>query len=242
MALHRQGGDITESEQEEFLEDHGFLIDTNKSMCGPNTCTYLERTVHTHSSCVSMPACRHSLLHPVVHLTHLTIDFLKLTTAPIAYPLLLYPSAVSSIIDPDASMTMEYLDMIMSIKSNNWKVLLVPTARLEFRITEFSWRDIPYFMYKRVRHVHPCRQVPVPNSPLCAHPVGMDASLRQDPVAAAHISNHFVLCEIQSEITAQGTRDYLAAKWKVRFPNTGFWAFIKYVGPPVHAPCRLRAC
>jgi len=27
--------------------------------------------------------------------------------------------------------------------------LFVPTARLEFRITEFSWRDIPYFMYKR---------------------------------------------------------------------------------------------
>lgn len=29
------------------------------------------------------------------------------------------------------------------------QVLFVPTARLEFRITEFSWRDIPYFMYKR---------------------------------------------------------------------------------------------
>ena len=28
-------------------------------------------------------------------------------------------------------------------------MLFVPTARLEFRITEFSWRDLPYFMYKR---------------------------------------------------------------------------------------------
>jgi len=37
----------------------------------------------------------------------------------------------------------------MSIRANNWKVLFVPSARLEFRITEFSWRDIPYFMYKR---------------------------------------------------------------------------------------------
>ena len=35
------------------------------------------------------------------------------------------------------------------IRANNWKVLFVPSARLEFRITEFSWRDIPYFMYKR---------------------------------------------------------------------------------------------
>jgi hypothetical protein len=71
--------------------------------------------------------------------------------------------------------------MIMSIKAGGYKVLVVPSARLEFRITEFSWRDVPYFMYKR------------------------------------------------SEVTAHGTRDYLKAKWKVNFPNTGFWTFIKYV-------------
>jgi len=124
MALRRQGVDLEEGEQKEFLEDHGFLIDTDK---------------------------------------------------------------IERVIDPNASMTMEYLDMIMSIKSNDWKVLLVPTARLEFRITEFSWRDIPYFMYKR------------------------------------------------SEITAQGTRDYLKAKWNVNFPNTGFWAFIKYTIIEKHA-------
>ena len=28
-------------------------------------------------------------------------------------------------------------------------MLFTPSARLEFRVTEFSWRDIPYFMYKR---------------------------------------------------------------------------------------------
>lgn len=117
MALRRQGEDLIEGEQTDFLEDHGFLIETDK---------------------------------------------------------------IGDVIDPDASFTMEYLDMIMTIMANNWKVLLVPTSRLEFRITEFSWRDIPYFMYKR------------------------------------------------SEITAHGTRDYLKAKWKVDFPNTGFWTFIKY--------------
>ncbi len=83
-------------------------------------------------------------------------------------------------IDPRASFTLEYLDMIMTIRANRWKVLFVPTARLEFRITEFSWRDIPYFMYKR------------------------------------------------SEATAHGTRDYLVAKWRANFPNTGFWTYIKY--------------
>jgi hypothetical protein len=56
---------------------------------------------------------------------------------------------IAALVDPYASYTLEYIDMIMTIKANHWKVLFVPTARLEFRITEFSWRDIPYFMYKR---------------------------------------------------------------------------------------------
>eukprot|EP01047_Picozoa_sp_COSAG01_P019946 COSAG01_NODE_1123_length_11617_cov_13.832769_8_plen_1297_part_00 len=115
-ALNR-GNDLPESDQDDFLEDHGFLIDTDK---------------------------------------------------------------IDKVIDPSASYTMEYLDMIFSLKSHNLKVLFVPTARLEFRITEFSWRDIPYFMYKR------------------------------------------------AESTCHGTRDYMSAKWKANFPNTGFWTFIKY--------------
>ena len=32
----------------------------------------------------------------------------------------------------------------------------------------------------------------------------------------------------RSEATAHGTRDYLMAKWKANFPNTGFWTYIKY--------------
>jgi len=84
-ALNR-GNDFKEGDQTEFVEDHGFLIETDK---------------------------------------------------------------ISTIIDPSASFTLEYLDMIMTIRAKGWKALFVPTARLEFRITEFSWRDIPYFMYKR---------------------------------------------------------------------------------------------
>ena len=71
--------------------------------------------------------------------------------------------------------------MIMTIRARGWRVVFVPSARLEFRITEFDWRDIPYFMYKR------------------------------------------------SEATCHGTRDYLAAKWRAHFPNTGFWTYIKVV-------------
>ena len=88
--------------------------------------------------------------------------------------------AIAGIIDPHASYTLEYIDMILSLKANEWKALFVPSARLEFRIAEFSWRDVPYFMYKR------------------------------------------------SEATCHGTRDYLAAKWRAKFPNTGFWTYIKY--------------
>jgi len=84
-ALNR-GTDFKEGEQPDFIEDHGFLIQTDK---------------------------------------------------------------IKTVIDPSASFTLEDLDMIMTIRANNWKVLFVPSARLEFRITEFSWRDIAYFMYKR---------------------------------------------------------------------------------------------
>lgn len=56
---------------------------------------------------------------------------------------------IKTAIDPSASFTMEYLDMIMSINAEGHKVLFVPTARLEFNIYDFTWRDIPYFMYKR---------------------------------------------------------------------------------------------
>jgi len=84
-ALNR-GRDYQEGPQTDFVEDHGFLIDTDK---------------------------------------------------------------IATVIDPKASFTLEYIDMIMTIRAKGWKVLFTPTARLEFRVTEFSWRDIPYFMYKR---------------------------------------------------------------------------------------------
>ncbi|KAJ1455766.1 hypothetical protein M885DRAFT_518940 [Pelagophyceae sp. CCMP2097] len=84
-ALDR-GFDRGEEEQADFLEDHGFLIETDK---------------------------------------------------------------ISEVVDAEASYTLEYVDMILSLKQKGWKVLFVPTARLEFRIAEFSWRDVPYFAYKR---------------------------------------------------------------------------------------------
>ena len=84
-ALNR-GSDLSEGPQTDFVEDHGFLIETDK---------------------------------------------------------------IGTVIDPRASFTLEYVDMILTIRAKGWMVLFVPTARLEFRITEFSWRDIPYFAYKR---------------------------------------------------------------------------------------------
>jgi hypothetical protein len=54
------------------------------------------------------------------------------------------------VIDPMASYTLEYIDMIMSIRANNWRVLFVPTARLEFRITEFRWGGFALLLYTLV--------------------------------------------------------------------------------------------
>merc|ERR1719502_1663382 len=61
-ALNR-GDDFGEGPQDEFLEDHGFMIESDK---------------------------------------------------------------ISSVIDPNASYTLEYIDMIMTIRSNFWRVLFVP--------------------------------------------------------------------------------------------------------------------
>jgi len=88
-ALNR-GADIKESEQTEFLEDHGFLIKTNY---------------------------------------------------------------ITKVVDPKASFTLEYLDMILNIRYIGKKVIFVPSARLEFRVTSFMWRDIPHFAYKRSEEI-----------------------------------------------------------------------------------------
>ena len=68
-ALNR-GQDYQEGPQTDFVEDHGFLIETDK---------------------------------------------------------------IATVIDPKASFTLEYIDMIMTIRANNWNVLFVPTARRRVR-------------------------------------------------------------------------------------------------------------
>jgi len=47
-------------------------------------------------------------------------------------------AAIGDLVDPHAAYTLEYLDMILSLKAQNRRVVFVPTARLEFRIAEFS--------------------------------------------------------------------------------------------------------
>ena len=79
---------------------------------------------------------------------------------------------ITKVIDPYASFTLEYLDMILNIRRINKKVIFVPSARLEFRVTEFLLQDIPYFAYKRSEEIaHRTRdyistkwQVGVPNT------------------------------------------------------------------------------
>ena len=105
------------------------------------------------------------------------------------------------------------------------QVLFVPTARLEFRITEFSWRDIPYFMYKR--------------SEATAH--GTRDYLKAKWQASFFLA-HTPLCRPQKWRTLPLLRPNSGALstvwlqnvahsplfWQANFPNTGFWTYIKY--------------
>ncbi|AEP15788.1 hypothetical protein EQVG_00379 [Emiliania huxleyi virus 207] len=104
-----RGEDLSEDDQTEFLEDHGFLIKS---------------------------------------------------------------SYILDVIDDKASFTLEYLDMILNLRNINKKVVFVPSAALEFRVTQFMLQDIPYFAYKRSEEIaHKTRdyistkwQVGVPNT------------------------------------------------------------------------------
>lgn len=104
-----RGEDLSEGEQTEFLEDHGFLIKSKY---------------------------------------------------------------ILDVIDDQASFTLEYLDMILNLRNINKKVVFVPSAALEFRVTQFMLQDIPYFAYKRSEEIaHKTRdyistkwQVGVPNT------------------------------------------------------------------------------
>ena len=52
-------------------------------------------------------------------------------------------------IDPDAAFTLEYVDLQLNMLLKNLTQLYVPTARAEFRLWEFGWQDVPYFVRRR---------------------------------------------------------------------------------------------
>lgn len=58
-------------------------------------------------------------------------------------------------LDPEASFTMEYMDMIMNMRVNGTAVWYVPTARVVFDVSlsKFRWNDLPYFVYKRSEEI-----------------------------------------------------------------------------------------
>ena len=52
-------------------------------------------------------------------------------------------------IDPDAAFTLEYVDLQLNMLRQNLTQLYVPSARAEFRLWEFGWQDVPYFVRRR---------------------------------------------------------------------------------------------
>ena len=45
--------------------------------------------------------------------------------------------------------TLEYVDLQLNMLRKNLTQLYVPTARAEFRLWEFGWQDVPYFVRRR---------------------------------------------------------------------------------------------
>jgi hypothetical protein len=58
-------------------------------------------------------------------------------------------------LDPAGSFTMEYMDMILNMRSHNTSAWYVPTARCYFEVdtNKLTWEDIPYFSYKRSEQI-----------------------------------------------------------------------------------------
>jgi hypothetical protein len=55
----------------------------------------------------------------------------------------------TSLIDSKAAFTLEYVDLQLNMLRNNLTQLYVPSARAEFRLWEFAWQDVPYFVRRR---------------------------------------------------------------------------------------------
>jgi hypothetical protein len=59
------------------------------------------------------------------------------------------------LLDPAGSFTLEYMDMILNMRSRNTSAWHVPTARCIFDVDtkKITWEDLPYLVYKRSEQI-----------------------------------------------------------------------------------------
>mmetsp|Transcript_367 Transcript_367/g.819 ORF Transcript_367/g.819 Transcript_367/m.819 type:complete len:613 (-) Transcript_367:465-2303(-) len=59
------------------------------------------------------------------------------------------------LLDPAGSFTLEYMDMILNMRSRNTSAWYVPTARCIFDVDtrKITWEDVPYLVYKRSEQI-----------------------------------------------------------------------------------------
>jgi hypothetical protein len=59
------------------------------------------------------------------------------------------------LLDPAGSFTLEYMDMILNMRSRNTSAWYVPTARCVFEVDtkKITWEDLPYLVYKRSEQI-----------------------------------------------------------------------------------------
>ena len=55
---------------------------------------------------------------------------------------------ITALVDP-AARDLASADLVLTARARGWHAARVPTARLEVKLAEFSWRDLPYFLFGR---------------------------------------------------------------------------------------------
>eukprot|EP00445_Apocalathium_hangoei_P058335 CAMPEP_0204091538 /NCGR_PEP_ID=MMETSP0360-20130528/189453_1 /ASSEMBLY_ACC=CAM_ASM_000342 /TAXON_ID=268821 /ORGANISM="Scrippsiella Hangoei, Strain SHTV-5" /LENGTH=675 /DNA_ID=CAMNT_0051040803 /DNA_START=68 /DNA_END=2096 /DNA_ORIENTATION=- len=156
------------------------------------------------------------------------------------------------LLDPSGSFTLEYMDMILNMRSRNTSAWYVPTARCIFDVdtNKITWEDLPYLVYKRSEQIgHQVRttshELLDPAGSFTLEYMDMILNMRARNTSAWYVPTARCIFDVdtnkitwedlpylvykRSEQIGHQVRTYLSHKWGVEFVNTGIWNYVRYV-------------
>ena len=128
-------------------------------------------------------------------------------------------------IDPAAAFTLG-IDLQLNMIRSNLTQLYVPSARAEFRLWDFGWQDVPYFVRRRSEE-QGARPSSTSNGSGASRRAARPRPARPPPPATAR--------------RRPPARRPAPSPLALRFPNTGFRNFVKFRSSVTPASCG-RAC